>query len=256
MADTGNKAPEGAPEGLSEEELMGGHPASGGTDAPAAPKMIDVEIGGVKYSVSEEAAAAMKAADDDYKHTIDDLRTTVDSVQRSPIPEQRPEGAPEDDTDWDTYLLTEPAKAMKEFGDRIRSEVIAEVQDQYAADQSSKNFWTSFYNQNPDLQEYDWIVDAVMNKNYAELGPLSPARAADKLADYTKTELLKLTNKSGNKPSANAVVLEGGSANNAPSPNPSPQQEMDADTDAIPDSLVDALKERAARRRGQRKAAT
>ena len=256
MADT-NKNPEGAPEGLSETELMGGHPATDGSEnAPAAPKMVEVEIGGLTYSVAEDAAAAMQQADNTYRNTIDDLRDNLTVAQTAPPPTPVPEGAPEDDTDWDTYLLTEPAKALAEFGEKIRSEVLQEVQGQYNADQSTQKFWTSFYNQNPDLTEYDWIVDAVMSKNYSELGPLSPARAADKLAEYTKEELLKLTNKSGNNSPTKAVILEGGSASNAPNPSPDPTSRTDAETDAIPDSLAGALKERSARRRGQRKAAT
>lgn len=164
----------------------------------------------------------------------DDLR------RRNPVePVVRQPAEPEDETDWDELIFKDPKQAVKLIKEQARKEITTELRREYTQEQGTNQFWTDFYNDNPDLKEDDDLVQTMLNSNLAKLGGMPVKKAMDELADLTRKRIMRYSNGKGRRP-GNRAVAEGASPPRPGRPAPDAEKVV---------TLSDIIKNRKANRR-------
>lgn len=227
-------------------------PEIGSPNAPAAaaaaPELVEVDIGGQKFKLDKataealnkanEAAAAGKVASE---RSLQELRDQLARVQPAPA---KPAA---EQVDIGKLIFTDPEKAFDLMRDQIVSAVRAE--NQQRADQQA--FWTEFYSQNEDLKDLDWVVKAVMQRDFNALKPLQISEAIPKLASAVKAEVLKVTKRAPkgdqHKDDDSNTELEGGTERTPRKPKGGSESSQAADS-----SISGVLRARAAARQAAR----
>lgn len=214
-------------------------PAAPVAPKPDAPQTVAVKYGGKEYVAPPELAAAWEARElefgkklSEHGQELGDLRRFRESVTKTvtPPPPQR---------DLGTMLFENPNQALTQ----LREEIKTEVRQEYAQDQGQRQFWGAFYRKHEDLDGEDTLVKAVMQQHWGELSVLPVSSAQDKIADLTRSEILRISKKlkGGSEeelPQGRAIVEGVGT----PSPKRTPAEP------AEPKRLSDIIRENRKRR--------
>lgn len=220
-------------------------------DAPAQNFGVEVEIAGKKYMVTSEMANAINAEKANQKGEIErqlqNLGRKIEDVASTSLRREKPAESKKEPSDDDFWA--NPA----EFFKALRSDILGQVEEKvkgvkseltnaYTADRSTESFWNSFYDDNKDLKEDKFIVDAVMKRDWDEIKDMKAGEAKKILADRARQTLLKYTKteQPGSQPKVEGVGGKKASA--------------DRDEPAKVTSLSDIIKSRREARRKTRKA--
>lgn len=174
-----------------ESDTDTGDDTAGGTAKSDGP--VEIEIGGKKYKVDSETAAAYQA---EVKRLSTPTRERVEVIRDRPVEAKAPEkpsiydrGAKE--------IFTNPKQFLTEFASEIRKEVMQEVGGRYTQDQGIRQFWSDFYSDNPDLKKADSLVQATLNEHVNELADLPTKQAAKKLAELSHERIMGIATSFG-----------------------------------------------------------
>lgn len=147
--------------------------------------MKEITIGGVKYLVPEEAAAAIEASNAAVTGEFTKIRGELDSLKARPAA-TAPAPAPQTDPDdLETQIFLDPKKALSKFKDEVK----AEMRQEYTVEQGRRQWWDEFYKDHKHLKSASTLVEAVMGKHFNELRALPVAQQAKALADKVDAEL-------------------------------------------------------------------
>lgn len=206
-----------------------------------APSAQEVTIAGRKFSVDPELARQLEQREQDFNRKLNEHSQELGQLRKLVQPQvvEQPKG-------YDTLLFENPNEAINRLKKEIREEVVGE----YVQDQTQQKFWNGFYSKHKDLSrdDDDFLVRGVLQQNWQTLSPLAPEEASEKLADLTRRQILRYSQKSKvedeNQPiTAPRTQVESASR---PMPRPAPARE-----DEGPATLTDVINQRrAARRRG------
>lgn len=163
------------------------------SDEESVTSMKEIEVGGQKFMVPDNMAAAIEAQNATLKQEMEDLKATtnqnqkqiLDTVSQLNQPAPEPEEAP--DGFWDN-----PNQYIQEQINQATSKVKQELTSDYQAKQAEDAFWDDFYKQNDDLKDVKFMVDSVSRRDLNELTQMGVEEAKKTLADRTRKELLKL----------------------------------------------------------------
>lgn len=160
-----------------------------------ATSMKEVEIGGQKFMVPEAMAGAIEAQNASLRQEMESVKVSAQRQVESTLEQvkqmqQQPEPLPpssDDDGDfWD-----KPTDYVTKIAKQAAADAKREMEEKYRAEQTEKEFWSSFYIENADLKEFDYLVKAVARDNVTELAKLSIQGAKQELAEKSRKELLK-----------------------------------------------------------------
>ena len=183
---------------------------------PAAdePKLVAVKLSGREFNLPEDVAQALQAREQEFgqklsehSNELGELRKFRQSVQQTVIPPQ------DQKRDLGTLLFENPNEALG----RLRQEIKEEMRMEYGRDQSEQKFWQGLYRKHDDLEGEETLIRAVMQQHWGDLQALPVGDAQDKIADMTRSEILRISKKlrSGKDeelPQDRAVVEGAGSA--------------------------------------------
>ena len=127
-------------------------------------ELVSVSIGGVQYQMTKEAADAYHAEQEAILQA-----NSGGSKQGDDFSEGLSDPAPGEDLDafFDEVgqeVFIDPAKALKKVYERASNDTKQSLSSEYQADKARELFWTSFYNENPDLKGEDRFVQGVMSR--------------------------------------------------------------------------------------------
>lgn len=237
------KERQSSPEEQEEQEVMGGHPAEGGNPMGNSRPQGDQGDPGDEDDTPEPQApvdpaialATLQGKFDAQQREIDHLRRTA-----SPITVKEPAAPkPTPKTDWEKLLFEDPEKAVQLIKEQTREEVSLQLRAEYQRERNTQLFWDQFYELNKDLKQDHDMVQGLLNANFNELSNIPIADAYEKLADLTRTRILRYAGMKPNK-GGKKVQVEGAEP---PSP-PKPVVEEDKVV-----TLSDIIRSRAAKRR-------
>lgn len=193
-------------------------PASGSAPVPqpaasaATPATKTYNINGIDVELTPDQHEALSGAIqkplDQVTELTEQVRRLNTTVQQQPAAPAAP-AAPQanvlgiDTSKYEELLITDPAQALNllinEMAPSITQTVTTQMRGEYNQDQGEQKFWGDFYKANDDLVGDKLIVDAVLKRDIATLGNLTPDVAATKLADAAREQILKYK---GEKPPA------------------------------------------------------
>jgi len=210
------------------------------------PEMVKVTIGGVEYNMPKEAADAysveqdaaanrMSQANDEHRDSLENVLNnnpaTTDTSESSDLYKEAGE-----------LMFTDPEAAMKMLHNNVRQEVTQELTHDYNQDKAVTAYWTSFYNEHPDLPEEDALVRNIMSANWSAIKDLKGEQGRNIVADLTMKEMLRIGNKmNNNNNDNNTTSLEGNTNNTNNSMN---VNTVDTPTKPVHLSLSAAIKKR------------
>lgn len=211
--------------------------------APVTPQAQEYTIGGRKFSVDPELARSLEQRESDFNRKLNENSRELGELRKlvQPARQEPPVKG------YDTLLFENPTEAVN----RLKSEITAEVTSLYQQDKAQTDFWNGFYSKNQDLdrQDDDMLVRGVLQQNWNSLHALPPQEAAERLANLTRRQILrysqkaKLEDESTPNPATRTFVEPA----SHPSPRPAPRA-----VDEGPATLTDVIKaRRAARARGR-----
>lgn len=150
-----------------------------------------------------------------------------------------PASDPYDDIDWETELYSNPKEALKKYGKIVKDEVSRDLTSKYQQERGQSKFWEDFYKDHKDLKDDHFLVQSTLSANMAALANVPVADAMNKLADLTRQNIMRYSQKGAGR----KARVEG---NDPPQPRPQPREEPTVVT------LGDILRSRReARRKGQ-----
>lgn len=216
-----------------------------------APEPVEVKVGDKTLKVDKataDALTAYQAAQDAAGvATKAEIKKLADQLAKlAPVKAANSEPAP---TDLDQLIFTNPKEALR----LIKAEVLAEVNGELGKTSAQQAFWTEFYRQNANLQEHDWLVKAVMTREFKTLAPMDVPSAIKHLSTTVKGDILKLGGKSPSP--AKNPGLEGGNELARKSSNAADVSESSPTEGGLTSVLKQRRAARAAAARGERPAA-
>lgn len=184
-------------------------------------------VGGQEFEIDPGLASALQAQQDDFQAQNAELRGLM---PKRPEPKIEPEPKPMEGPNYGEMLFDDPQRFVKEFGDDIRKQTIEEMKGEYSADQGMQRFWDNFYRANEDLREFDWVVQASLNRHNSELIDLPVSQAAVKLAEVSRADILGLAGKfgSGEKGKSSRTTVESGRSTSKAAPETGSGMQADA----------------------------
>jgi len=123
-------------------------------------------------------------------------------------PKQQAQPAPQE-PNWEDLLFTDTNKAVALLKKTVREEITNDLTSQYKRDKGETQFWDDFYKDHDDLKHDDDLVKTTLQSHMSELADLPVKKAAEKLAELTRTRILRYTN--GTTPKGKKAVTEGAS---------------------------------------------
>lgn len=118
----------------------------------------------------------------------------------APVAQPQAQQPPPPEPDWDKLIFDKPAETLKLYGDKIKREVTQELTQKYQTETGQREFWSDFYQKNPDLSRDSDLVQATMNRHLAELADLPVPQASARLAELTRTRILGYAGINGKGP--------------------------------------------------------
>lgn len=175
---------------------------------------------------------------------VTELKTKIEAQQReldqlkraTPPPQPKAPELKKDETDWEKLLFENPAEYTRLLKEQTSKEIEAKLRGEYQRDKSTTAFWERFYTANKDLKQDHDLVEVTLNANLSELANIPIAEAIEKLADLTRTRILRYA---GDGPKGKKARVEGA---NPPSPPRAPPEPTEVT------SLSDIIKRRKAKR--------
>lgn len=166
--------------------------------------LVDYEINGQKYKVDKNTAAILAAQQQGFDRTLNTLKQQ--QTQQQPTKDKK-KSVEEDEDDLTVRLFSDPKSVLEELKKNIISTVRTEMTSEYTQDQSQRQFWNDFYEENKDLNRKTdhGIVEMVLRKNLKGLADMQTSDAGKKLADLAREEILSIigrhnkNGKSGNR---------------------------------------------------------
>lgn len=141
--------------------------------------------------------------------------------------------------DLGTKIWEDTPAALKSLRDEIKKEVTTELRGEYQSARSEEKFWDDFYRHNKtfDRAEDHWVVQAIVQENFASWKDLPVARVREELAKETEKRLARIEARKdrGGDPKGATLSLSSASA-------PSPRRETVPD--AGPTSVSEWLRNR------------
>jgi hypothetical protein len=138
--------------------------------------------------------------------------------------------------------------ALRSLRDEIKKEVTSELRGEYRAAKSEEKFWDTFYRENKAFNRDDdhWVVQAIVNENFADWKEMPVAKVRAELAKETEKRLARIEARKERSGDTKSASLNLSSAN-APSPRKEPEE-------TLPRGLSDVLKARQAFRQEKQSA--
>lgn len=174
---------------------------------------VEVKLGDktvkVDPAVAAELTAARKAASDagvkvtSLSNQMAEVNAKLEAALK---PAQKVALAQSGETPLDVLLFTDPTAAIA----LIEKNILEKVNTSNQVEKSRGEFWTEFYSQNKDLNDFKGYVDFVFNRELPGLVKrnLTVGDTIKEVSKIVKTELLKIKGAPENKQKA---VGEGGS---------------------------------------------
>lgn len=199
------------PDGAAERDrsIMEGGPGQGADGQPA----FAFSYKGKEFKTQEEVTSY-----------IDELQQQRETQRQEPVREQRQEPARQEPAakrragesiDFDKELYTDPKKVFGQFRDEIKAEIQQEMTDKYNADQTMREFWSSFYTENKDMKGKEILVDAVFQRALKDIGELPIGKAKEELASRVREAALQISGtrgrQDGSSSERNRTLVEAGS---------------------------------------------
>lgn len=110
-------------------------------------------------------------------------------------------------------------EGLRELRSEIKKEVTEELRGEYRAAKSEEKFWDDFYRSNKTFNRDDdhWVVQAVVNENFAAWKDLPVAKVKEELAKETEKRLAKIEARKERSIEKGAPTM-GLSSSSSPSP--------------------------------------
>jgi hypothetical protein len=142
------------------------------------------------------------------------LQQQVDALNQAQAAQAQP--------NLDTLLFENPTKALEIH----RQQIVNELTQKYEAEKRQQEFWRDFHSRHKDLDGDDLVIHAVAARNAAGLSTITdPVEMADKIADLSRREILRISNRAkSDTPDKTRAVVEGSSIA-APKLQPRPEAE-------------------------------
>lgn len=230
------------------DEEVGGGPGEG--DPYKAAEAATVEIPAALTDALTSLASGMQSLTqkvDALEHQAPVQAPTTASVTKvDPAASDDPYGA----VDFDG-LFEDPSATMRGFGKVIVGEMAKELdrRDQISATANTeRNFWSTFYEGHPEFkrgQDHALIV-SIANIHSGDLKTLTPEQFSDKLGDWTKEEILRISKRA--RSSSRQVAETANAAAGGPEDNVQRGAEEPGDDDKVT-SMSSMLRQRRAARR-------
>jgi hypothetical protein len=264
-ASTGNQndddqSDDNQPDPVDDRSVMRGGPGDRDTSPTRTTEdLVEVTVGGKKFSVPKEVAehySQQPNYDERFQRIEQALSNLAQPTQKGPKqPSRTATGDDADDefadVDIDTLLLSDPKAAAKLIKERAVKAATEQMRGEYTAEQRRQAFWTDFYASNQDLAKYKKLVNMVFSENFSEIGSMTPAQAAKKIAEYTRQEIINIR---GDAPTSNRKADRTRSEPGTMSVPRASAGDDDPQDDGKITSLSALLRQRAEARRAGRKA--
>lgn len=163
-----------------------------------------VDVGGIQ--VPKEIAEYLGPLVEQFTGQITQLQGELARAQANMKPASVKEPVKEE-TDYETLLFTDPKGAIQKLREEIKAEVTGEIKTQQNNIEMEKQFWTMFYGDYPELKEDDFVVKAILQRDFQKLQNLTNDEAMKKIAAESKKVLLR--NRETKTGDGSGVVLEG-----------------------------------------------
>ena len=164
-------------------------PAGSADPDPAAAKPAVFAVGDQEFATVEDAMkyaqtlAAEKVQRDAYEQGIKDA--SPDPAAEKPDPDAAFYKQMSD------MMFDDPATAIRMIEQRAVDRAASQITQATEQTQNRTKTWDKFYTDNKDLSVHRDIVDFILEKNWATLGPMQPDKALQKLAELTRGRLQK-----------------------------------------------------------------
>lgn len=179
----------------------------------------EIEVDGKTYIVDKNTSEQIKKQEEminKQNQTIANLTLQVEKKHPEQITAQ-----PDQKVDWEGLIFSNPEQAVELIEKNILkkvderdSNIKTELETKYEREQAEKKYWNEFYKDNKDLKDADFVVKAIFQQHWNELGPMTPNQASKRLAELSREAILKLVPSNDSK----SVQVEGGAT---PSTKPS-----------------------------------
>lgn len=211
---------------------------------PQEPVLVRVRIDGKTLMVTEEVADALQAREAAFQKKISEQGAELGRIRQQVKQEPRQEQQADSGND-DLEFFQSPTKAFQKHTESLETRITDKIRQEYAVEQSRREYWGQFYKDNPSLVGKEKFVHAIVAQEYDSLKDLPP--------DQSRTELGRIigemvgTQESGERKTLPNKQATSERASNPPgAPRKAPQQVQPAL------GLSAAIKARAeARRRAQ-----
>lgn len=178
------------------EEIIA--PATTETEQQPAPEAVeaeasspDIKIGDKTFKTQDEAfsfAQSELARREREVELADAYRAGVADAGQLPIPPNQPQHLaqppPNEDPEWEQKFYSDPRKTLKEYGEKIRESVKAELRTEYRSTSEEEKLWSQFYGKHPDLEGFDEDVRLVLSKHQEELKVITRTKGKDAGFDF------------------------------------------------------------------------
>lgn len=206
-------------------------------------QFVRIRYNGDTYEVPEHLADAWQRREDDFNRKLSDQATSLRSRwEASREAQPQPERQPAASQDEDLEFFQSPTQAFQRRMAAEREQLKKELREEYQQTSIREKYWGAFYSKNPTLVGKEWLVDALVNRDYNNLKDLSAEESHRLLAEAAQSVL-------GNaQPETKRTLSERRAQPERPS-NPRPQAPKRAEEPPQKLGLSAALNARAEARR-------
>lgn len=190
------------------EDLMGGHPATDYTVSGEGPEdqeenvldaddFVSVTIGGQEYVVHKDAAGAIeqetqKRPAGTQPYSAEELVRAIRNTTPHEGGETKKGGEGPTDEQLAVDLVTNPNKVLGDLRQDITKTVTQELTTKYQGEQRKRAFWEAFYKEHDDLADHKMLVNAVASQNRQDIEGMDVVEGSKKLADLARKYILSL----------------------------------------------------------------
>jgi len=196
-------------------ELMAGNPAHVAADPAVVVDtgLVEVELGGQKVMVTSDVASALeaqaRAQEEQLARLRSDTQRQLQEIRQNIRPAQPATPAPPDEESAAERLFREPTAFLNEFARKIEDNVTRKVTQSYSQEKQREMYWNQFYEQNKDLKDKKFLVDAVYAHDFQALAEMPIESGMKELATRARKRLADLIPADTRRPEQSH--MEGGS---------------------------------------------